>query len=71
MPFEKTSTQKLPPSILKTPEVDKSNISSGRVDINDLIARVRKEKDAENRSTLVFFCLFAFLLIIVGILLSF
>ena len=45
-------------------------ITSGRVDINDLLARARKEKDKENKVNLVFFGLFTILIIVVGILLS-
>ena len=43
---------------------------SGRVDINHLLARVRKEKGKENRVNLVFFFLFGALILVVGILLS-
>ena len=46
-------------------------ITSGRVDINDLLARARKEKDKENRVNLVFFGLFIILILVVGLLLSF
>ena len=46
-------------------------ITSGRVDINDLLARVRKEKNQENKTNLVFFVLFAGLILVVGLLLSF
>ena len=45
-------------------------IVSSRVDINDLLARAKKEKDKENRVNLVFFGLFTILIIVVGILLS-
>ena len=54
---------------LKTTKVDVQE-SSGRVDINHLLARVRKQKDKENRINLVFFFLFGALILIVGILLS-
>ena len=46
-------------------------IVSSRVDINDLLARARKEKDKENRVNLVFFGLFIILILVVGLLLSF
>ena len=46
-------------------------ITSGRVDINDLLARVRKEKNQEHKISLVFFSLFAGLILVVGLLLSF
>ena len=42
-----------------------------RVDINDLIKRVREEKKKENKINLVFFSLFASLIFVVGLILSF
>ena len=54
---------------LVSPEKHKK-ISSGRVDINDLIARVRYEKKKANKESLVFFDLFVSLVLIIGILLS-
>jgi len=54
---------------LKTPQLTKVT-SSGRVDINDLLARARKEKNKENKINLVFFGLVS-LVLVVGILLSF
>ena len=54
---------------LKTPQLTKVT-SSGRVDINDLLARARKEKNKENKINLVFFSLISALVLIVGILLS-
>ena len=44
---------------------------SGRVDINHLIARARKEENKENKINFVFFGLFTALVLVVGILLSF
>ncbi|MDA8537189.1 hypothetical protein N9K55_00580 [Candidatus Pelagibacter bacterium] len=41
-------------STLMTPEVEKVKLP-GRVDINDLLARVREEKKKENKVNLVFF----------------
>tara|TARA_B100000780_G_C20997757_1_gene399141 strand:- start:17 stop:232 length:216 start_codon:yes stop_codon:yes gene_type:complete len=55
---------------LKNPGIT-TNKNSGRVDINKLMARVRKEKQKENKLNLVFFGLFGLLVLIVGIILSF
>ena len=44
---------------------------SGRVDINNLLARVRNEKQEENKINFIFFIMFIVLVLIVGILLSF
>ena len=41
-----------------------------RVDINDLLARVRKERQKENKVNLAFFSIFASLILVVGIILS-
>tara|TARA_B110001450_G_C17528527_1_gene443642 strand:+ start:282 stop:497 length:216 start_codon:yes stop_codon:yes gene_type:complete len=57
-------------SILVTPEVAKKELP-GRVDINDLLARVREEKKKENKVNLVFLGLFASVILVVGIILSF
>tara|TARA_B110000967_G_C18710282_1_gene472351 strand:- start:376 stop:585 length:210 start_codon:yes stop_codon:yes gene_type:complete len=43
---------------------------SGVVDINHLLARVRNEKKEENKVNMIFFGLFAALILIVGILLA-
>mgnify|MGYP006148779709 CR=1 FL=1 len=67
MSTEKIIQEKLSHSTLTK---NKSNYS-GRVDINHLIARARKEKNVENRTNLIFFSIFASLILIVGILLSF
>ena len=64
-----TEINDLPP--LTTPVKSEEVSSSGRVDINNLLARVREEKKKENKMNLVFFCLFASLIFIVGIILSF
>jgi hypothetical protein len=53
-----------------TPLLDEVKFS-GRVDINNLLARARKEKEKENKTNLVFFGLISALVLIVGILLSF
>ena len=44
---------------------------SGRVNINHLLAKVRDEKKKENKVNLVFFSLFASVIFVVGIILSF
>mgnify|MGYP001156705104 CR=1 FL=1 len=53
-----------------TPIGEEKKISA-RVDINNLLARVRAEKKKENKINLVFFGLFVALIFIVGIILSF
>ena len=58
----------LPP--LETPQKSEEGIS-GRVDINRLIARARKENEKEYKVNFIFFIMFAMLVLIVGILLSF
>ena len=45
--------------------------SSGRVDINTLLNRARKEKEKETRTNLVFAGLVSCLIIVAGIILSF
>jgi len=55
---------------LSTPEINMKK-SSGRVDINNLIARVRKEQKKENMTNIIFLGLVATVLLIVGIILSF
>ena len=52
-----------------TPEEGKK-IAPNRVDINDLLARVRDEKKKENKINIVFFSLFASVVLIFGIILS-
>jgi len=66
---EKILSEKLNPSTLNVLEEKHKN--SSRVDINHLLERVRKEKQKENKTNLVFFGLFASLVLIAGILLSF
>ena len=44
---------------------------SGRVDINHLMARARKERLKEKKINLVFFGLISTLILVVGIILSF
>ena len=55
---------------INTPEISEVKFS-GRVDMNDLLARARKEKEKENKINLVFFALICVLILVVGILLSF
>ena len=57
-------------TVLETP-VQSEVKFSGRVDINNLLARARKVKEKENKINLVFFGLISALVLIVGILLSF
>ena len=63
-------TKKKDSMVLETPEINHQK-TTGRVDINHLIARVRKKQNQENRSNLVFFGFFAILVLVSGILLSF
>ncbi|MDB9825906.1 hypothetical protein OAB97_01935 [Candidatus Pelagibacter sp.] len=65
-----TETQNLAHGSLATPKETKNN-SPRRVDINNLLARVREEKKKENKINLVFFSLFASLIFVVGLILSF
>ena len=59
----------LPP--LKTPQKSEKVSSSGRVDINILLNRARKEKEKENLTNLVFVGLTLSLIFVVGLILSF
>ena len=59
----------LPP--LEAPEKSEEVSSSGRVDINILLNRARKEKEKENLTNLVFVGLTSCLIIVAGIILSF
>jgi len=54
---------------LMTPKVNQGEFS-GRVDINKLIARVRKEKEKENKANWIIFGLFAALIFVAGTILS-
>ena len=49
----------------------KEKVLTGRVDINHLLARVRKEKEKNNFTNLVFAGLCLTLVLVVGIILSF
>jgi len=59
----------LPP--LETPNNSEEVSSSGRVDINILLKRARKEKEKETRTNLVFAGLIVCLIFITGLILSF
>ncbi|MDA8836555.1 hypothetical protein N9N47_00180 [Candidatus Pelagibacter bacterium] len=59
----------LPP--LESPEKSEEVSSSGRVDINVLLNRARKEKEKESLTNLVFVGLMSCLIIVAGIILSF
>lgn len=56
---------------LQTPEVFKKKNDTTRVNINDLLARVREEQKKQNKVNFTFFGIFASLVIVVGIILSF
>ena len=64
-----TVVNDLPP--LATPEKSGQVSSSGRVDINILLNRARKEKEKETLTNLVFVGLTLSLIFVVGIILSF
>ena len=64
-----TEVNDLPP--LATPKRSREVSSSGRVDINHLLARVRKEKNKENKISFIIFCGLFSIIVIVGAILSF
>ena len=64
-----TERNDLPP--LATPEKIEEVSSSGRVDINILLNRARKEKEKEIRTNLIFAGLTLSIIFIVGLILSF
>ena len=70
MSAEKITHQEQQQTILETPILSEVKVT-GRVDINDLVARARKIKEKENKINLVFFGLMSALVLIVGIILSF
>ena len=70
MSAEKINSKKNILTATMTPE-DSEEQHSGRVDINHLLARVRKQKNKETKINIVLFGLFASVLLIVGIILSF
>ena len=56
---------------LETSQKGKEVISSGRVDINILLKRTRKEKEKETRANLVFAGLLVCLIFVAGLILFF
>ena len=56
-------------STSQTPEVNEKT-SSGKVDINHLLAKVRNKEQEKNKVNMIFFAMFALLILIIGILLS-
>ncbi len=64
-----TEVNDLPP--LETPNNSEEVSSSGRVDINILLNRARKEKEKETKTNLVFGVLIVCLIFVVGLILSF
>ena len=56
---------------LETSQKSKEVISSGRVDINILLKRTRKEKEKETRANLVFAGLLVCLIFVAGLILFF
>jgi hypothetical protein len=62
-------TNNLPP--LETPNNSGEVSSSGRVDINVLLNRARKEKEKVTRTNLVFAGLIVCLIFVAGLILSF
>ena len=70
MSTEKITYEEQNQHILKTPLLNEVKFN-GHVDINDLLARVRKEKNKENKENFIFFGLISALVLVVGIILSF
>ena len=64
-----TEVNNLPP--LETPNNSEEVSSSGRVDINVLLNRARKQREKETRTNLVFAGLIVSLMFTVGLILSF
>ena len=70
MSILKTMSENLKPPTTTTSEINKSN-HSGRVDINNLLDRARREKSDERRTSLIYTSLFSLIVIIVVTILSF
>ena len=70
MSAEKIMYEEQNRNVLKTPVLSEVKFS-GRVDINDLIARARKVKEKENKINLFFIGLISALVLVVGIIFSF
>ena len=64
-----TEVNDLPP--LETPNNREEVSSSGRVDINVLLNRARKQREKEARTNLVFAGLIVCLIFVAGLILSF
>tara|TARA_B100000795_G_scaffold51808_1_gene33949 strand:+ start:918 stop:1130 length:213 start_codon:yes stop_codon:yes gene_type:complete len=70
MSVSKNTAVKLNPSTLTDHEV-KDNKNYGRVDINNLLDRARKEKSDERRTSVIYTSLFSLIVIIVITVISF
>tara|TARA_B110000902_G_C13777050_1_gene386711 strand:+ start:231 stop:458 length:228 start_codon:yes stop_codon:yes gene_type:complete len=70
MSILKTISENLKLSTTTTPKINEGN-HSGRVDINNLLDRARKEKSDERRTSLIYTSLFSLIIIIVVTVLSF
>ena len=70
MSAEKIIFEEQKSPIDKIPLLDEVKFS-GRVDMNNLLARARKEKEKENKVNLFFFILSSALIVIFAIILSF
>ena len=70
MSTEKIISVKKIPSSLMNPKND-SDKHSGRVDINHLLDRVRKEKEEENKTKFTIFIFFLAFVIVAGAILTF
>jgi len=70
MSAEKILNIKQNPSVLITPEVD-SKKHSGRVDINHLLDRVRREKEEENKTKFTILIFFLAFILVSGAILTF
>jgi|TARA_B110000261_G_C12931408_1_gene296671 hypothetical protein len=70
MSAEKILNIKQKPSVLITPEVD-SKKHTGRVDINHLLDRVRREKEEENKTKFTILIFFLVFILVSGAILTF
>ena len=70
MSAEKNLDVEQNPSTFINPKANRNKFS-GRVDINHLLARVRKEQKQESKTNMIFFGMFSLLVLTVGIILSF
>ena len=70
MSIAKTIIKDLKPSTSTTPEINEG-IRPGRVDINHLLDRARKEKSDDRKISLIYTSLFSLIVIIVITVLSF